>query len=106
MAKKKTARKRSKVTSTKPLDENTSALVVAELLVMGYERTPVKESEIAAILDGPRRGLSIREIALTSRISQVLDLPDPFVMAPRFQGVFANLCTVLKADAKQQTRAD
>ncbi len=68
----------------KPLDDKTSALVLAEYLVI----EEVAEREIDTILK-VSRGLSIREIALTFRITDALGGPDAFKMTPRFQSMFA-----------------
>lgn len=76
----------------KPLDEETSALVLAELLVLG----DVKESEIAFI-SGTDRALSYRQIAITFRIADVLGIPDAFEIAPRFAEVFGDARRACKA---------
>jgi hypothetical protein len=68
----------------KVLDEETSARVLAEYLVLEN----VKESEINS-LEKKGHALSYREIALAFRVSEILSIRDPFTMAPRFARAFA-----------------
>ncbi|MDQ3295833.1 MAG: hypothetical protein M3619_04565 [Myxococcota bacterium] len=66
------------------LDEKTSALVIAEYLAIGKVTT----KEIDEIMDGSRP-LSPREVAVAFRVSEVLDIPAPFTIAPRYRLAFA-----------------
>lgn len=88
------------------LDEETSALVIAEYLAIEN----VKTREIDTIMDGPKgRGLSNREIAITFRVSEVLGVPVAFEMAPHFRIAFERaraLMTALTAtEGKQATQS-
>jgi hypothetical protein len=92
MSKKKTASKKparqktvtKRTEKRRPnLDEETSALVLAEYLALG----DVKTGEVDTILNEPR-SLSIREIAITFRMAEVLEVPDAFAMAPKFEAPF------------------
>lgn len=71
----------------KLLDEQMSALVLAEYVALGT----VAESEIAEVLDENRgrRGLSNREIAIMFRIAELLGAYDAFRLSRRFAGPFA-----------------
>jgi len=90
----------TRTTSRKPtakaprlLDEETSAHVVAEYLAIEN----VETKEIDQVLDGPRPdGLSHREIALTFRISEQLDMPPAFAIAPRYRLAFDRAQEYLK----------
>jgi hypothetical protein len=81
--KKKPTKKTATSTHPKALDENTSALVLAEYMVIGN----VTEKEIAFIED-VGHNMSIRELALTFRIAEVLRIEDAFKMAPKFCDAF------------------
>lgn len=92
MSTKKTAVKKQSSTlpitpRPKPLDDKTSALVLAEFLVLGE----VKGHEMAFLETSGPTPLSNRQIAITFRIADVLGIPCAFEMAPRFRDVFAML---------------
>jgi hypothetical protein len=74
----------SEIGKPKVLDDEASARVLAEYLVLGE----VKASEINFIENG-KRGLNYREVALTFRVSELLGIRDCFEMGPRFREVFA-----------------
>jgi len=76
---KRTTKTTTKTIAPKLLDEETSARVIAEYLSI----EEVAEPEIDAILNrGTARGP--RDIALTFRVSEVLHIPAPFLIAPRY----------------------
>lgn len=81
---KSTPRRAATASTPTLLDDETSARVLGEFLVL----EDVKEEEVDAVLK-VKRGLSPREIAITFRIADVLKMPDAFAMAPRFADVFA-----------------
>lgn len=86
---KKTSKPTKKTTkkSTKVLDEETSALVIAEYLAI--EKVETREIAFLEEKAPPGHWLNPREIALTFRVSEVLDIRDCFEMAPRFRTAFA-----------------
>lgn len=95
-------------TACKPvlLDEETSARVIAEFLVIG----DVETREIDSILH-TTHAASFRQIALTFRISEVLGMPDAFEIAPRFRAAFEFMRSLLRAvqsvgDAKADSHAE
>jgi hypothetical protein len=73
-----------------PLDEETSARVIAEFLAIGH----VETREIESILHTTHA--SFRQIALTFRISDVLGMPDAFEIAPRFRAAFKFMRSLLR----------
>lgn len=87
MSKSRSKKKPKKPARPKPLDENTSALALAEYFVLGK----VDVGEIDAILEEPKHDCSPRDIAITFRISEVLGIDDQFVLAPRFEGALETL---------------
>jgi len=92
----KTMTKRTRKPTAKaprPLDEQTSALVLAEYLSL----EKVETEEIDRILDDVPHGLSHREIAITFRISEVLGVPVAFEMAPRFRLALARARNLVTA---------
>jgi hypothetical protein len=82
-ARTKPAKPQPKERKPKRLDEETSALVIAEYLSI----EGVETAEIDSIMDVPH-ALSHREIALTFRISETLDVSAAFEIAPRFRLAF------------------
>lgn len=98
MATKKT--KPAPVTNPKALDDNTSALVLAEYMVIG----DVTEAEIAFI-EEDGRDLSIRQIALTFRIAEILRTEDAFKMARRFRDAFELVRLTMRAVTETSAEA-
>lgn len=90
MSKSKSTKRTKSTKSTKrtptKLDEKTSAIVVAEY--MAIEHVDAKELEVITG-DAPNRGLTLREVALTFRVAEVLGVPPAFEMAPRYQVALA-----------------
>lgn len=78
MTKIKTTRK----PKIKTLDEQTSALVIAELLAI----TEVSPAEIGELEDDREDGhLTPRGCAIAIRMSEILDVEPPFAVDPRYQ---------------------
>lgn len=78
----------------RPLDEETSAIVIAEYLAIEN----VKTKEIDRILDDGHKphGLSYREIAITFRMSEMMDVKPAFKIAPRYRLAFTRAQGYLK----------
>lgn len=94
MSKGKKRTKRTKTAIAKQqLDDETSALVLAEYLVMGD--VTVDEIKFIEEVGGP---LSYRQIALTYKVSDVLGIPACFEMAPRFHDVFEDARSEIHAN--------
>jgi hypothetical protein len=93
-ARTKPAKPQPKERKPKRLDEETSAYVIAEYLSI----EGVEAAELDAIMDVPH-GLSHREIALTFRISEALDVSPAFEMAPRWRTAFARAQEYLQIKA-------
>jgi hypothetical protein len=89
----KNKKTRAPAKTSRILDDETSARVLAEFLVLDK----VEECEIDAIMGVPH-GLSYREIAISFRIADVLKIRDAFEMAPRFRVVFTALREALNKD--------
>lgn len=86
--------KAARMTTPKPrlLDEDASARVLAEYIAIG----DVETSEIDSIME-VERALSYRELALVFRVSEVLDIPAPFEIAPRYAEAFARARLLMRA---------
>lgn len=90
------------VNKVRVLDEETSAIVIAEYLAI----EDVKTEELDFIEpEAPERGLSYREIALTFRVSETLAIPSCFEMAPKYRLAFARARLVMQALKDTQASA-
>jgi hypothetical protein len=80
---KKSTSKKSKTMRQHQLDEQTSAMLIAEYLSI----TKIAPAEIKALESGAGK-VNPRQAAVAMRMSEVLDIPYPFEIAARYRRAF------------------